>query len=231
MNNTETAAGLGNAKQRHYISARQKLALFRQLSAAAEIYEENLRGKQFLIISRASQFGQRENAVDVGFEARHFMHLVGCESNGTINAERFFESCLSHKVSLEDFEMYTEAVKKLRVIPMLFRFVTAANMIGNYNGSGNMLSTGKIAGKTTGCMGFIKEAGSPYMVPNTTLEEDIRKLTTSPEQILAIYCKKIGDPLYPSKPAYVCKQLKSKSDNLKWPKEIQVRISGKAPED
>lgn len=207
---------------------KQKEKLLPQLLRAAQIYNEHLLGNQFLIISQGQQKGQRKNAIEVGFEKRHFMHLTGSEGCGEINSERFFELCLSNNISLNDFEMIPEANKKLNVIPQIFNFVRNANMIGDFNGTGNFLATEKVAGKISGCMGFVTEENLPYMVPNTVLEEDIRRITINIERILAIYCKTIDAPQYPAIPIHISRDLKSKVHSLKWPVDIQARIGENA---
>ncbi len=82
------------------------------------------------------------------------------------------------------------------VLPSLFDLRSGFKMIGEYNYSKKFLYTEKLCGGVHGCIGFVPDKGSPYFVPDTSLQEDIRNLIVQPYKIIAILEKPITDKLY-----------------------------------
>lgn len=217
---------MGKNRDVHYISDIKKQKLLPQVVGAAKRYQQYLCGQQFLIISKRSGVPNATiHYVEAGYLESHFAHLVGASCSLEMNAAQFLDLCCKGRISISDFELSDQAELKLEVIPVLFNFSKAANIIGSFNQAGNFLFTEKIAGKTSGgCMGLVYDPELRYMVPNTVLNEDIRKITCDQEQILAIYQKPLGTPQYPHLPCHICKDLKGKVNHLIWPREIQNLI-------
>lgn len=158
------------------------------------------------------------------------MHLTGIRPRLGVNAERFFELCMSHKLNTSDIETLPtgQSALKVDVIIPLMKLPFTAKMFGDYNNSGNRLYTEKVSGTTTGCMGFVFDDDIKMLVANTILKEDIRSVTGDLNQIVAVYQKKIKDELYPSSPTSCAKPLKGKL--LTWPLEISLKIMPSSPD-
>lgn len=163
---------------------------------AAKIYDEQLNGKNLLIL-----FGDvnKPSFIQTVATAANFIHLTGmrlneneCDSNIA-----FFENARDNKLKESEFDVKSGfAEQKLNVLLQTLRVASNAKMIGdyNYNASHINLQTDKLAGGVNSCMGFIKV--DDYYVPNTVLETDIRKETDNRQKVLAVLSKKIKDEKY-----------------------------------
>ena len=190
---------------------------------AARIYAENLLDKTFLFVGRNNTTGAY-TYFEVGFEKRHFLHLTGLSTISTINSDRFFDLCIAGRISVRDIDQFPfgQSLHKLEVLPMLMSIPWRAKMIGDYNNCGDCLFTEKIAGNTTGCMGFVTQNDLQYKVPNTVLKADIRDVTNGTKQVIAVYQKNTGDAFYAASPIFVVKNLQGKE--LRWPDELACLI-------
>ena len=156
----------------------------------AEKYRDNLLGNTLLFMMTDKH--KNVSSLEVAFEASNFLHLTGfILTDQTLTAGRFFQRCIDHRLSVDDFEFPEgeKSVLKLSVMPLLFEKNLSANMIGSFNGTGVQLYTEKIAGSVKGCLGFVKDAGTGSYVPNTILREDIRKISYAPYRVIATYRK------------------------------------------
>lgn len=193
-----------------------------QLFLSAQRYQEHLLGKSMLVIGQNPR-AKGYTYAEVAFLSRHFMHLTGCKGID-MPSDSFFTLCLGKRLGPEQFTTVPETQMKLRVLPMLCNLAKEAKMMGDFNGIGNYLYTETIAGGIKGCMGFVREEGSQFLSPNTVLEQDLRQLVKECWQVMAIYEKQIEDTLYPTRPKYLAKALKSHANKLVWPKEIAEKI-------
>lgn len=86
---------------------------------AAINYKKSLQDKEFLIIY---QENDTIKTVQVGFRENHFLHLTGVQTS--LSAKRFYEKCVSHKLSLADIELDKngKAQQKLTVLPFCMKY-------------------------------------------------------------------------------------------------------------
>ena len=131
------------------------------------------------------------------FLASNFCHLTGVICNAGLAPNDFFEKCIQHRLSPEDFEMRKDGTTKLKldVLPSVIQIHKVSNMTGDYDKTGIQLYTEKLAGNIKGCMGFVRSGN--YFVPNTLLNQDIRDVTRRPQhRIVAAFSKGIKDKEY-----------------------------------
>ena len=168
-----------------------KTQAVRIVTECAAKYKTQLLGKNLLFI--AADKHKKTSAMEVLFEKRNFMHLTGLKINKTtLSADRFFEMCVSRRLSEKDFEMAADGTTdlKLAVLSIMMNKNLSANSIGDYNSSGLELYTEKLAGSVKGCMGFIQDKLTKELVPNTVLNKDIRLCTRIPQMRILMTCRK-----------------------------------------
>ncbi len=189
----------------------------------AEQYKENLLDRSLLFILLDNK-KKNISSLEVTFRRSNFMHLTGLkvttidQDGKGIYASEFFKRCLNHKLSEKDFEFAEDGTSelKLQVLPTLIRSNLEAKMVGFYNNSLPRLYTDQLAGGVNGCMGFREDSKTNCMVPDTVLNCDIRKLTSSTLQVIATYRKYKSDEQYSE-----CVYLAKKIDwaKIKYPEE------------
>lgn len=120
----------------------------------------------------------------------------------------------------DDFEFADDGTTplKMRVLPNLVKKNLSANMLGDYNMSQPKLYTEKIAGGVKACVGFVRNGGVGRYVPNTVLQEDIRKRVNKPDRIILTYRKKRREARY-SEIVYSAKKIDWSRINL--PKDYE----------
>ncbi len=79
-------------------------------------------------------------------------------------------------------------------------------MIGDFSARTSLLVTEKLAGGIKGCMGFVRDEGTGYYVPNTVLNLDIRKYIKNQQRVLVTLRKRKITRTY-SEIAYVAKKI------------------------
>ena len=175
----------------------------------ARKYKENLDGYQLLFILRDKH--KQITSLEVSFNSYNFLHLTGIKLTHPISATDFYNRCLTHKLSPDDFTLCNDGTTqlKLEVLPQLVSKNLSAKMVGNFDGCNPKLYTEKLAGGVNACLGFIKTNFCNY-VPNTVLNIDIRSASRTTLQILATYRKKKSDPVYI--------ELVYKAKNVNWKK-------------
>ena len=193
------------------------------LFQAAEEYEKNLLGNEFLFIGRDNATGE-VTSFETWFAERHFLHLTGIKPAHGINSERFFSLCKMKRLRKNDIIALPtgQSALKLDIILPFMDLTKVSKMMGDFGSSGNYIYTEKLSGTTWGCMGFVLDEETHLFAANTLLKEDIRNLAKKTKQIVAIYQKRIGDTLYPDTPITCAKQLRGKT--LVWPEEIARKI-------
>lgn len=204
----------------------KKEAMAVVFSCAAE-YKENLVDHSLLFLCQDKH--KRTYCLEVTFNTSNFQHLTGfkteeptketeLEGQGPeieskpkkrkMNAAHFFELCIDHRLSENDFEFADDGTTpmKMHVLPSAVKKNLSANMVGYYNGNQPKLYTEQIAGSVKGCVGFVKDKDIGRFVPNTLLEGDVRKKVTRPDRILVTYRKKRDEELY-SEIVYAAKKV------------------------
>ena len=69
-------------------------------------------------------------------------------------------------------------------------------IVGEYNGIRPYLIADKVIGNVNFCLGILKDSKNDYYVPASSLLEDIKKLSNTPSQVLAIFSKLPSDDVY-----------------------------------
>lgn len=161
----------------------------------AEEYQKHLVGNHLLFVFTDKH--KNVECLEVTFDISSFLHLTGFVVDD-ISAADFFERCLHKRLKESDFSFkpHGETELKLRVLPALITKNLSAKMIGDYNMLQPKLYTEKMAGNTSGCMGFVRNNGVGRYVPNTVLNEDIRDRVVSANRIIAAFRKKRTDSAY-----------------------------------
>lgn len=192
----------------------------RIITECAKKYKEELLDRTLLFVCA----DKHKNIIcfEFSFYSRNFMHLTGiktkshpsdsdtAEATQNISAADFYNKCLSHKLSPDDFEFSDDGTThmKLDILPSVLCKNLAANMIGKYNSSKPRLYTEKIAGGVKACMGFVVDAVDGKYVPNTVLKEDIRNNVTDYLRVIEAYRRKTDDAAY--------KELTYRAKNIDW---------------
>ena len=176
-------------------------------------YEENLNGYQLLFVLKDKH--KHISFLEVNFYPYNFLHLTGIKLVDGTTATDFYERCLNHKLSPEDFSFASDGTTqlKLEILPQLMKKNISAKMVGDFNGY--KLYTEKLAGGVKACLGFVKTHRAEY-VPNTVLNTDIRTVTKISQQVIATYRRKRADSSYQE---LVYRTKKIDWDALTFPKE------------
>ena len=204
---------------------------FNLLIKSAKLYDKNLKDNDFLIVFKDEN---KINYVEVKCRKMNFMHLTGVKyinrnlrdrikPNGDYQetyANHFYDLIMSNRLDIEHcyYKIDGTTSIKLEILSQVFNFPYNAAMIGNYNNVKPHLYTKKLCGGVACCMGFVNANASFY--PNTTLKEDIRKLTERVCPIVMI-CKKNKNKAKYEEVTRKGKLLKS----VKLPKEILEMLS------
>jgi hypothetical protein len=193
----------------------------------AKQYKEKLLNKKMLVIYR-----ERNNNsicyIEVVFYERNYQHLTGLElidregnviHNQSVN---FYRKCVENKLGLSEFRFRQDgtAFLKLQALPSLVNITKITKITGDYNSVRPYLFVDKVMGGVNFCLGLSKEDDA--YVPSSALLEDIKKLSNTPSQVLAIFEKNMADETY-AVIKHVAKGLNL--NNIVFPKEINDIIS------
>lgn len=162
---------------------------------AAKEYKLHLLNNNILIIYTEDN---KISYIETMFSNRQFKHLTGIKSE--LKASDFFKRCYKSIISPRHYIIDPKGTTplKLNVILQAINFEKTAKMIGTFNRNGIHLSSDIIMGNIRYSLGFVPyEENSQYYVPNTLLQEDIRKITISPVgQIVCMLKKTIHEKEY-----------------------------------
>lgn len=187
--------------------ARTKKEALAIVFAAADKYQKNLVDHSLLFLCMNKH--KATYCVEVTFDGSNFQHLTGLETDpALITPAHFFQLCLDRRLRETDFSFSENgsADWKLDVLPRVVQKNLSANMLGLYNHSQPLLSTERIAGSVSACMGFIRDRGVGRYIPNTVLKGDIRDLVHVPDRIIVTYRKAAVEKQY-SEIVYAAKKL------------------------
>lgn len=167
------------------------------LVESAELYEQNFKNKNMLIVCQDT--ANKIYVYEVRFSKSNFLHLTGVKppTGKRINSSEFFNKCINNRLSKSDFEFSKDGTTqlKLNVLRMLLSQDMNASMMGDYSNYSPRLYTEKLVGGTRACMGFIKNDKGVY-VPNTVLNESIKHLITNQKKILLMITKDLSNGDY-----------------------------------
>ena len=166
----------------------------------------------------------RIEMIETAFKKANFMHLTGVKlMNKNMNANSFYDRCIHKRIKESDIAEREDGNKKrkLSILNHLMFIHKNARMIGDYSKDKVFLISDKMIGNVSGVLGFIPK--SKYYICNTSLKEDIRKITFNQAKIIGIVCKKIQDLKY-SEITYMNKKYEEK---IFLQKEISKKVERK----
>lgn len=160
---------------------------------AAQNYKDFLQDKHFLIIYQEKEIVK---IVQIEFRGNHFLHLTGVRTK--LSAGRFYEKCLNHKLSVDDFELDKKGKvqQKLMVLPFLHELLYHNCMIGTFINSGICIRADYFVGNTKAVLSVGFRYGKKMDFPVTLYKEDVRSLTKPTNKVLAIFSKKYQEYNY-----------------------------------
>lgn len=198
------------------------------ITDCAKKYKDELINKTLLFICADKH--KHIVCYEFSFYSWNFMHLTGVKTNVQndndehMPAVDFYNKCLSHKLSPDDFEFSEDGTThmKLDVLPAVLCKNLTAKMIGTYNSNKPYLYTDKIAGGVKACIGFVNDSNQDCYVPNTLLKEDIRNNVHSYVRVIAAFRKSVSKREY--------NELTYRANNIEWnkvkfPEEFDYLIS------
>jgi len=199
----------------------------RKVLNCAKQYQNKLLNKKLIIIYRERK-DNRIHHIEVAFYDRNYQHLTGLELvdvNGNVlhhQAKNFYRKCIENKLGIDEFQFKQDGTTnlKLAALDSLTDVSKITKITGDYNGGRPYLYVDKIMGGVNFCLGLSQE--DDVYVPSSALLEDIKKLTDSPSQVLAILEKGISDNIYETV-KHVAKGLNL--NNLDLPDETKQLIS------
>ncbi len=185
------------------------------ITSCAAMYEENLNGRQLLLILKDKH--NHFSSMELSFYSYNFLHLTGIRLNEGLTAADFYNRCLNHKLSQNDFSFALDGTTqlKLEILPLLMSKNISAKMVGDFDSYNPKLYTEKLAGGVKACLGFVRNENGEY-IPNTALNVDIRTVIKFSKQVIATYRKKKDEPFYQE---LVYKSKKIDWDTVVFPKE------------
>lgn len=191
------------------------------LFQCAKLYQENLEGRNILLIGANNSLNKVE-AMELLFEKTNFMHLTGVkfEDGKRLPPDTFYNLCIQKRLSINDFCLAEDGTTgmKLEVLPNIFGSkYLAANMVGDFNDRRPALFTDKLAGNERACVGFKFDKDIECYAPNTVLKLDMRDVISNRQRIISAYWKKKDDPQYCD---LVYKAKKVDWSKVRYPKEF-----------
>lgn len=168
----------------------------------AKTYRNNLEKYNIMFVFKDKNIKSKKNNInfiETIYYSTNFLHLTGLKSKNYTSAN-FYYKILNGNLSMKDIQIndkYTTELK-LDVLKNLMNIDVTARAIGIYNGKvKNNLYTEKVVGSVCYCLGYVMDKETKYFyTPNTALKEDIRDITYSANQVLAILKKERKDKLY-----------------------------------
>lgn len=199
----------------------------RRVLNCAKQYQEKFLNKKLIIIYRERQSNSIQY-IEVMFYKRNFQHLTGLELidvDGNVirrQSENFYRKCIENKLSRDELQFKADGTThlKLAALPTLMDVTKITKIAGKYNNIRPYLFIDKVIGGVNFCLGLKKE--DIGYVPASALLEDIKKLTDTPSQVLAILRKDMEQDIYKDV-KYVTKGLNL--NNIHLPDEITQIIS------
>ena len=167
----------------------------------AKKYKQNLLNKMLLVVYR-DRFDNKIRFIEVVFRKRNYQHLTGLElidHNGKVlrnQSLNFYRKCIENKLSLHEIRFRQDGTTQLKLtaLPILMDVTKITKITGDYNNLRPYLLVDKVMGGVNFCLGLSLE--NNVYVPSSALLENIKNLTNTPSQVLAILQKDITDIKY-----------------------------------
>ena len=114
------------------------------------------------------------------------------------SAQRFYEKCITGKLSECDIELDTKGrtQQKVSVLPFLHELLYHNCMIGNFVNNGIYIKADYFIGNTKAVLSVGFRIGKRADYPVTLYREDIRKLSHPTNKVLAIFVKNYNQERY-----------------------------------
>lgn len=167
--------------------------LIKKLCECAKTYHDNLENRNLMFIYK----DEKIKYIETKFIKSNFLHLTGVRIlDEKMKAIPFYNRCLKNRIKETDigYRKDGNTDNKMSVLLRLMHINKNAKIIGDYAKDRIYLHSEKIIGNTNACLGFVKKDG--YYICNTSLKEDIRKLTYNNKKIICILSKKIQEKQY-----------------------------------
>lgn len=198
----------------------------RKVLNCAKQYQQRLLNKKLIIIYRE----KRDNVIryiEVVFHERNYQHLTGLElidKNGDVlhnQSMNFYRKRIENKLSVDELRFKPDGTTqlKLEALPVLMDITKITKITGDYNNVRPYLFVDKVIGGVNFCLGLSRD--DTVYVPSSALLEDIKRLTESPSQVLAILERDVDADIY-SIIKHVAKGLNL--SNITLPQEINAMI-------
>ena len=170
------------------------------ITECAKMYKENFLDRNLMIIYGKDHYSFMEAA----FPKAAYLHLTGVDTK--LSAGTFYSKCIGNVLSFNDFSLKNDGTTelKLQILPLVFNPKKNYKIVGEYGNFKQLLRTDKLVGGVHACLGLVENGG--YYVPNTTLREDIRKITEWNARVVMILEKGLNDAQY-SEITYVAKNV------------------------
>lgn len=193
----------------------------------AKQYQQRLLNKKMIIIYRERKDNTIQS-IEVVFYEKNYQHLTGLElvdKNGNViqhQSVNFYRKCVENKLGIDEFRFKTDGTTQLKLsaLPVLMDIAKITKITGDYNNVRPYLLVDKVIGGVNFCLGLSKE--NDTYVPSSALLEDIKKLTDTPSQVLAILEKDKDENVYKTV-KHVAKGLNL--NNLLLPNEISAVVN------
>ncbi len=167
---------------------KQKYEIIHKLNNCAEEFHKNLESKKIMFVYEENN--KNINYIETMFLSYNFFHLTGLKiiNPQILNSKIFYQKLLKKQININDFQFKNNISKwKLEILPQIIKIEKLANQIGVFANSGKLLKTDILVGTTrNSCLGLKFIEKNQIYVPNTVLKEDIRKITTKRNRIVAI---------------------------------------------
>lgn len=185
----------------------EKKIIIDKITECAKNYDKNLKGKNIMFLYLK---GKEIKMLETRFKKANFMHLTGVNlKNKNINANSFYDRCIHKRIKENEIEERPDGntKNKLSVLNNLMFIHKNARIVGDYSQDRIFLHSNKVIGNVSSCLGFIQKGN--YYICNTSLKEDIRKVTFNQGKIICIVCKNIQDLKY-NQITYINKKYETK---------------------
>ncbi len=189
----------------------------------AKEYHKNLENKNLLFIYEENN--KIINYRETMFLSYHFLHLTGLKivNSQRLNSKTFYSKLLSGKINIQEFEFKNNLTQwKLEILPQIIQIEQLANQVGEFCNSGILLKTDVLVGTTRNAILGLKFIfKNKIYVPNTILKEDIKKLVSKRNRIIAVMKKNLKEEKY-SEFTYINK--KTSKEILRNNTELKFKI-------
>lgn len=202
-----------------------------------KFYKSKLAGTMLLILYR-DRTDNKLKTIEIEFYPHHFQHLTGLKLTKLDNvsgkrivrehtAMEFYNRCIGKPyITPQEIEFVDESTidLKMAALPLITQITKITKMTGEFNNTTKIkLDCDYIIGGENNCIGVSKNSNNDRYFPRSCLKENIKKITTSTSQVIAIFQKNVNDKNKYNSIKYVAKGISLSNVNI--PVEIKNKIS------